>query len=109
MEKVNLYCDDCGIAFSPDAVIFERNNNSFYCEECFHERVIDTHWYSQVSLQDIIHLLNQADYHRMTSFYVSFVGGKNPYVISKEAYPSVFCVLSSRDELVRIIESKKEH
>lgn len=110
MKEVNLFCAECGGKLSSEEPIFQgpEHQGQFLCELCFHELEI-VHWHKHLNLSEMADLLNQADYYRWTQFCISFIGGPKRYIVSKDAHPSVFSILTTRDELVRIIESKKEH
>lgn len=107
MEKVNLFCSECGEVIEENSPFLQGpdHEGQFLCESCFH--LIDqVQWHKHLSLEELVNLLNHADYYRWTQFCISYIGGKQKYIVAKEAYPSVFSVLTTRDELASIIVSR---
>ena len=108
MEKVSLFCSECGDSISETDPFLQGpdHQGQFLCEPCFHGTVDEAQWHHSLTVETLADLLNQADYYRWTQFCVSFIGGSKGYIVAKECYPSVFSILTTRDDLVRIISEK---
>lgn len=107
MEEVNLFCEECGEDIEENIPFLQDTKGQFLCEPCFH--LVDyVQWHKHMSLEELVNLLNQADYYRWTQFCISYIGGEKKYIVAKEAYPSVFSALVTRDELVIIINSRTQ-
>lgn len=106
MEDIKMFCDECGILLNPSDEIHSEHTGIVHLE-C-HLSKTENAWWMSVDYLDLINILNQADYRRQTSFYVSFIGGKwCKYFVSSRPYHAVFTVLSSREEILNAIQVKK--
>lgn len=107
-ENKEHSCDGCG-------VIIEENDNYImvggkgFCEKCFTESN-SAQWHFNLNVIDFVDILSSADTLGVTDFYVTVVVDRPTisYVVTKEYYPSVFCVKTSREFILSLMHGEEE-